>query len=626
MHGYFLNSGPNSENKNQNFPIHFLKDKMGFQSDKESFIARQESSFVCIDGAITAFLDSEVQFDQKNILNSLNQLYQSYPEDFVKKIDGLFIIFFQPMCTEKVYIINNRYEANRLYYFLDTNKFYFSKSLNRLLKYFSIEKKVNVSSLRSFLANGFTSSEQTQIEGVRKMLPADYFIINQLGVLRKSYWDGEITFKRRKFDNLESHLDTYESLYQKGIENYLTAKSAKSVGTLLSGGHDTSFVVAQAVQVLHKLKLPQLKTYTVTFPDWTFNEEETARNIAEKFGANFNAIPFKADNLDSILDLIKANEEPVVGSSLPLHVLMEQASKDVDVIFGGDGGDTLWGEYYPVAEYHKLTKLLPQFFRRAIHKLSSILKKITDWERFWELDHVAKLFIETDYHDRFLQKLCTYRHFDDEFQKKILVPEIYSVPYSRSHTEIKYTDDNFPDALIESKLYNGFYPYQSFHTGKSARHFSMDLYLPTINKKVIDLITQLPMKWVNGGNFIQRLSNDKVINRVFHKKALSRYLNKNEIYNRSFDIPWYKILLPRSELMTVLLKKLKSRGWYQENYLDQLFQEFSDQSVKSYELLELKNHGYRIFTLLSLEVWYQMFIDGKEYDKSKHQSLEKYLE
>jgi asparagine synthase (glutamine-hydrolysing) len=138
----------------------------------------------------------------------------------------------------------------------------------------------------------------------------------------------------------------------------------------------------------------------------------------------------------------------------------------------------------------------------------------------------------------------------------------------------------------------------------------------------MDFITSLPEEWINGGSTFQRLINDKSINRRFHKKALARYLRSEEIYNRSFDIPWYTILKPRKRLLELLLKKLKSRGWYQSHTLDKIFGEFENQKNKAYELLELKSHGYRIFTLLSLEVWAMQYLDNVSFEGA---TLEDYL-
>jgi asparagine synthase (glutamine-hydrolysing) len=574
-----------------------------------------------LEGRISRFVDSTVSYQPAALLDSLNELYQAHGESFVSKLDGHFLLFFSPGKDRPCFLVNNRQQATRLYFARTNDGFFFSGSLRMLLENSRIERKPNFGSIRSFLANGFTISDQTQIQGVHKMLPADYIVFDGTEAKRRTYWPGEMKFERRPFNDLEAKLDEYEQVYRDGIRRHLEGGQPKGIGALLSGGHDTSFLVAQLSQVI---KQP-LHTFTVTFPGWKFDEGSYAKNIAEKFGAIHHPVPFGPEHLDRAVGLILSNEEPVVGSSLPLFVLAEAASSSIDMLFGGDGGDTLWGEYYPVGEYHRWTHRLPLSVRRALHRAASRLRSLTDWERFWELEHVAGLFSSPDYHRGFMRKLCTYRHFGDSFQAEILSPEVFAEPYSESHLEVEFRDDNFNEALIEGKLYNAFYTYQGHHTTKLAEYNGMQLILPTVEKDVIDFICGLPANWINGGTPIHRLCNNKSINRRFHKVALSRYLKREEIYNRSFDIPWYGILRPRKVMLERLLARLLKRGWYSEAALRRLFSEFMTQKVKDHELLELKHHGYRIFTLLSLEIWSIEYLDGRSSPGAGEIALEDYL-
>lgn len=577
--------------------------------------------WLILEGRISRFIDSSVRYRPESPLDSLVELYRAHGESFVSKLDGLFLLLFSSGNQSPCFLVNNRQQATRLYFARTEEGFFFSGSLRSLLERSRIARHPNFGSIRSFLANGFTISDQTQIKGVHKMLPADYFVFEEDTVQRRSYWPSEVKFNRRPFTDLEAKLDEYESIYREGIQRHLEGRHPKGIGALLSGGHDTSFLVAQLSRVVNQ----PVHTFTVTFPGWKFDEGNYARNIAEKFGAIHHPVPFGPEHLDRAVGLILSNEEPVVGSSLPLFVLAESAAPTVDMLFGGDGGDTLWGEYYPVGEYHRWAHRLPLGLRRCLHKAASRLRVLTDWERFWELEHVAGLFAEPDYHRGFMRKLCTYRHFDDAFQAEILSPEIFAEPYSESHLEVEFRDDNFQDALIEGKLFNAFYTYQGHHTTKLAEYHGMQLVLPTVEKDVIDFICGLPSNWINGGTPIHRLCNNKSINRRFHKVALSRYLKREEIYNRSFDIPWYGILRPRKALLERLEARLLKRGWYNEKALRQLFSEFMTQKVKDHELLELKHHGYRIFTLLSLEIWCIEYLDGRFSPPKSNMPLEEYF-
>jgi asparagine synthase (glutamine-hydrolysing) len=610
-----------SEQSSQSTPELFVKNQLELKS---KYIEDKGNIIIAYEGLIT------FQFDQKkqppnNYHSLIFDYYKKYGKGLHQYLDGLFLILIYDLNNNNFYIFNNRYQATQLYYYISDDILYFSKELIPLLQDIGPSNIVlNKGSIKSFISNGFTITDQTQFDRIKKLLPSFRIVFEENQLKFENHWDQEFQFDRKPFPDLEKHLDLYESTYQKGVLNYIEQAGTKELGTLMSGGHDTSFVLIQASKVFNK----PIHTFTTTFPDWSFDEGPYAENLANKYNGVYHGIPFVPGDLDYIVSLIRANDEPVVGSSLPLHLCAKEAKKYVDTMFAGDGGDTLWAEYYPVGEFHKYIKHLPLSLRKMIHSLSKLLKDTLDWERFWELEHVSSLFIEDNYYKDFMRKLCTYRHFSDHQQTQLFSPDFMeSTEVSQSIHQVEFTKENFQNSLIEGKLFNAFYTYQSFHTTKSMEHFGLNFYMPTINKELMQFITSLPESYINGGTTFHRLTNNKKINRRFHKLALARNLNSKEIYNRSFDIPWYMILKPRPEMLNKLLKRLKKRGWYQNSYLDKLFKEFMSQNIKQHELLELKHHGYRIFTLLSQEIWATEYLDGR-FTKSPDQKilLEDYLD
>lgn len=588
------------------FGYHKLKDS-SFSHPENNFQFTQVNNIeISINGHITNIFDLDLNirnFDGKHD-QLVEKLYSEYGELFYQYLDGQFVIIIKE--KDKVSIFNNRYLSINLYFYFDDNIFIYSDSFKELSEIIPVKKEIDFSVLKQFLSNGWSSTQQTLIKGIHRVQPT-YRIIATDDVRVDQHWSDELTFNRQPFDNLESMMDKYEDIYRGGIENFTYQQKTQELGTLLSGGHDTSFTLIQGTKAFHK----PIHSFTVTFPEWPFDEGPFAKNISNKFKSIHHEIPFTPDGLDFMPSLIMANEIPVVGSSLPLHLLAKEAKNHVDTMMGGDGGDTMWGEYFPVAEVHKYIKNLPTSSRKIIHKISKLARNTFDWERFWELEHVTKLFTEENFYDDFLRKLCTYRHFSDDFLTELLNDDLKEIKFARSPNELLFNKNNFSEMLIEAKLLNGFYNYQSFHTYRSVEHYDMSLYFPTINRDLLRFITNLPLNWVNGGTTFHKLTNAHSVNRRFHKKVLSRYLKKEEIYNRSFDIPWYNILRPRKELLKILRKKLIQRGWYNADTINKIFDEFEHQKVKDYELLELKHHGYRIFTLLSLEIWAIEFIDNR---------------
>lgn len=581
----------------------------------------KDAIYVVISDAITKIYDG-TQIPKEGQEEVIIELYKKHGPSFVKHCDGLFTILLFDLGKNKYFVLNNRYQTTTMYYYETKDLIVFAKDMQQIINNFLKNPQPHLGSIKSFVSNGFTIPDQTQIQGIKKMLPTYWLEVDLEKVHIKNHWESEFTFKRQSFESLDDHLDRYESIYQDGLKRHVEYHDTNNLGCLLSGGHDTSFAFIQASKVFNK----KIHAFTATFPGWAWDEESYAKNICEKFNGKFHSVPFLPKDLDHLVGVVRANQEPVVSVSLPMYLIGKEAKNHVDTMLGGDGGDTLWGEYYPVAEFHRYIKHMPVEMRRLVNKAATGLRKLTDWERFWELEHVSSLFTEDDYYNDFMRKLCTYRHFSYDYQNELFSTMFEGVTPAESSLEIKFTPDNFREALIEGKLFNAFYTYQSFFTYRAMEKFDLSLYFPTINKELMDLITTLPYSWVNGGTTLHRLTNHKAINRRFHKRALARYLRSEEIYNRSFDIPWYNILKPRKEVLKRLLERLKRRGWYQEKTLDILFNEFQNQKVKEHELLELKHHGYRVYTLLNLEVWCMEYLDGN-INKPQDESipLEDYL-
>ncbi len=523
----------------------------------------------------------------------------------LRAFDGDLLVLIYNLKQHELTIANNRTQAHKLYYSALDSSFLFSDHMSHF-KEMNLPVQINLGSVLGFMSNGFTMADQTQMNGVKKLLPAFVVKVTPSGPNFSEYWSEDFHFKKSSLGNIDQAIDLYENLYQKGVESFIQGHETKELGTLLSGGHDTSFCLIQSSKVFPK----PLHTFTCTFPNWVFNEEDYAGHLSRRFNAKFHPVPFESHHLDQVIGLIHDCQEPVVGSCLPLYILGKHAKNHVDTLFGGDGGDTLWGEYYPVQEYHRWVKNLPLGARKLLHSIATGLRDLTDWERFWELSHVSSLFTSNDYYDDFMRKLCTYRHFPDDLQARLFTEDTLRHEIPRSALEIPFNKENFSRSLIEGKLYNAFFTYQSFSQYRTLEASGLNIFFPTLSKPVMDFICSLPWKWVNGGTTFHRLTNNKVINRRFHKVALARYLYQDEIYNRSFDMPWHTILVPRVHVLEKLQAALIKRGWFNADELRALFREFQSQGVKDWELLELKHHGYRIYTLLVLEVWTRLYIDG----------------
>ena len=581
---------------------------------------------VLLMGGITNVLDDAfplvVYTDRQEKL--LLDLYEKHGDDLPAFIDGQFLVAFHDLEHDTLRIINDHYQATNLYFYVDNELFLFASDLRTLLDNLPLRVELDPKSVPSFLGTGFSCTERTPFKNIFRLLPTFQIICKNGELLFRNRWKSEYKVERQPIRHLEEKLDNYESLFQSSITAYLDYAKPKSLGCLLSGGHDTSFIFLQASQVWDK----PIHTFTIIFDEWGFDEGPKAKYITEKYSGIHHPVSFRPEHLDLIPDMVRSLEEPSTSTSLPLYVCMKEARNYVDVILTGDAGDTLWDEYYPVSELHRFIKYVPAGIRKAAYVLNRAARRHTDWERLWELEHVLSVFSEKEMYKDIFRRLLTYRHYNDALLREILDDDKFpELSFHECKLRIEFNRRNFTEALIEAKMYYGVYMYLVPHAQRTAESFGVKFCAPYLNRELIQFISSIPRNWLNGGSSIKKLIND-AYKRKFHKQALLRYLPRRYVFSvqQSFDVPYQVIFKKRPDVLEALLTRLKQRGWYKANVLDRLFYELENTKYKPHEICELKNHAYRIYTLLTLEVWCMEFLDDPK-DRRTDQTipLEEYL-
>ncbi len=117
------------------------------------------------------------------------------------------------------------------------------------------------------------------------------------------------------------------------------------LGAFLSGGVDSSMVVAHMAQ---SLKKPP-ETFTVGFSGNTggfLDERPYSRMVADKFGCNHHEIEVEPKVDDILAEIVRAFDEPFADDSvIPSYYICKGSKQWVTVALTGLGGDELFGGY-----------------------------------------------------------------------------------------------------------------------------------------------------------------------------------------------------------------------------------------------------------------------------------------
>src|SRR5262249_25295574 len=184
----------------------------------------------------------------------------------------------------------------------------------------------------------------TILKGVRKLPPATILTIEPDGSRREeTYWT--LSVGARREDRAMTSADWREAV----LDSLKTAVDRRRVadvpvGVLLSGGLDSSLVVALLAQ---DGMAKNLKTFSIGFDsvgDVQGDEFHYSDLIAKQFATDHHRIriaPTRA--LSALPDAIAAMSEPMMShDAIGFYLLSEEVAKHVKVVQSGQGADEIF--------------------------------------------------------------------------------------------------------------------------------------------------------------------------------------------------------------------------------------------------------------------------------------------
>lgn len=195
------------------------------------------------------YLFGEPLFQNNNLENLLNKNTFFLSNNFLKKINGEFLLIFFDKKKKILYLANDRFTSIPVYYYCDNNTFYFSN--NYLYLYRKINKKnnlkLNPKSFLEFLLFRKLHGNKTFDQQIKYLdFATKIKINNKLNFSR--YWFPN--FKKINYKNLKDCSGKFINLLSNAIQNKIDKK--KPINLFLSGGLDTRVVLASLINLKYK--------------------------------------------------------------------------------------------------------------------------------------------------------------------------------------------------------------------------------------------------------------------------------------------------------------------------------------------------------------------------------------
>ena len=274
--------------------------------------------------------------------------YHAWGPRCVERFRGMFAFAVWERDTRRVALVRDRLGIKPLYLAETPGGLRFASTLPALLAGGGIDTGIDPVGLHNYLSlHAVVPAPRTILKGVKKLSPATILTIEPDGRRREeTYWD--VSIGPRREDRAVSKADWRDAV----LDAMRTAVERRRiadvpVGVLLSGGLDSSLIVALLAESGHK----DLQTFSIGFESVggiDGDEFKYSDIVAERFGTEHTQIRIdSARMLDALPKAIEAMSEPMVShDTVAFYLLSEEVSRHVKVVQSGQGADEIFGGYH----------------------------------------------------------------------------------------------------------------------------------------------------------------------------------------------------------------------------------------------------------------------------------------
>ncbi|MFN3317013.1 MAG: asparagine synthetase B family protein, partial [Raineya sp.] len=263
-------------------------------------------------------------------------------------LQGFFAFAIYDKEENSLFLARDRFGIKPLLYYVDEDRFLFASEMKSIIQ-FGIEKKLNLIALRNYLHLNYIPAPQTIFKNIYKLLPGHYLFVKNQKVEQEKYYEIPKHWQEHPTTlNYEAQQKRFLELIEQSVQKRLVADVP--LGAFLSGGVDSSVVVAMASRFV-----PQLETFSIGYTDNPFfDETHYAESVAKHFATKHTTFKLSQKDIYEVLfEVLDYIDEPFADSSaLPVYVLSKYVRRYLKVALSGDGADEMlggynkhWGEY-----------------------------------------------------------------------------------------------------------------------------------------------------------------------------------------------------------------------------------------------------------------------------------------
>ncbi|MFN8015304.1 MAG: asparagine synthase (glutamine-hydrolyzing) [Acidimicrobiia bacterium] len=552
----------------------------------QPMVSNSKNSIICFNGEIFNYKELRTTWNYEYKTNGDTEtLLAGYEndKDFINKLRGQFAFAIFDEKNQTLNLYRDRLGILPLYYYHDSSKFIFASEIKAILPALKFVPEIDKASISDYLAQRGVPAPNTLYEGIKKLEPGSMLTVTlDKKISLSKYYEipnPEIKNNDLNFSEAVNQLD--EILYD-SVSAALVADVP--VGAYLSGGIDSSLICAM-ISKHRKDSGGVLETFSAKFIGGnSLDETPFARSVSNVLGTTHHEVVVTPNDFIEIWPKLSYQFDAPVPEppDVAFSQLAKLARENVTVVLSGEGSDELFGGY-PKYQYAKLiNKLftLPGIIRTPIAgTLEKILPASMNRQRTLIRALAQKNELES-FRTWFAPFTARERKEIFDVKGHDILEKIHSQAKGDVLSRMSYVDMHA--WLADNILERG---------DRTSMMHSLELRPPFLDKSVLEFSRTLPSA------FLANTKSGKLIVREVAK----RYLDE-----KIFERPKHGFKVPLDDWFRGQMKDFACDHIFDNNSLSKhLFDQKFIKALIEDHVNGKFNDGMRIYTLLSLELWYK---------------------
>ncbi len=270
--------------------------------------------------------------------------YEEWGERCVERFRGMFAFGLVDFKNRKLFVARDQLGIKPLYYLHTAHCFAFASELQAFHSLPNVRLKLDLQAIDQYLWLQYIPAPKTIFKQIHKLPPAHRMSVtfDRNFSEPEEYW--RLEFRPEHNRSEAEWLEGLDNVLRDSVRAHLV--SDVPFGAFLSGGVDSSAVVAYMAQILNK----PVRTFSIGFEEEQYNELNYAQLVAERWETEHHVEIVRPNALEILPKLVQHYGEPFGDSSaLPTFYVSQLARQSVPMILSGDGGDEAFAGYH---SYH----------------------------------------------------------------------------------------------------------------------------------------------------------------------------------------------------------------------------------------------------------------------------------